>query len=331
MSNFDYLYNKMIYGIDESQIIEGGNAITNASRISQQNVEMTVSDIYHTIINKLFPSLPTSVVFPLGSTGKKLPSSYSGDLDLGFDVTKLKQHKSFANKSTKDIIHMVVDFITNKYNNFGSEIWINDIIPNIIHFGFPINNIAKLSDQNDKIVQVDIIFTETPEMTKFYMSSPYEWESQFKGAHRNCMLNAIAKAEHYKVLKHDQNTNLDTIWEIEEVEMEGLVVTTKTIIDPQSGKYLKYKDTDEDLSPAYAKILDQKIISKDPEEITKILFGNQFNTTQINTFEQVFDIVENNEEFKYKDQKDQILKEAACDLLSRINKLKFPEILREYI
>ena len=76
MNNFNYLYNKLIFGIDEAQLIEGGNAITNASKISQQNVETTVSDIYHLIINKLFPSLPTSVVFPLGSTGKKLPSSY---------------------------------------------------------------------------------------------------------------------------------------------------------------------------------------------------------------------------------------------------------------
>jgi len=258
MTNFNYLYNKLIYEIDEAQLIEGGNAITNASKISQQNVETTVSDIYHLIINKLFPSLPTSVVFPLGSTGKKLPSSYSGDLDLGFDMTKLRAHKMYANKSTKEIIHMVVDFITNTYNNFGSEIWINDIIPNIIHFGFPITNVAKLSDQNDKIVQVDIIFTETPEMTKFYMSSPFEWESQFKGAHRNCLLNAIAKIDHYHVLKHDSNTNIDTMWEIEEVEMDGLMITTKTIVDPKTGKYMKYKDTDEDLSPAYAKILKQK-------------------------------------------------------------------------
>lgn len=330
--SFNQTYNKIKYNIDESKLaIEGGNAITGAYKISQQNVEATVSDIYHLIIKKIFPSLPSNVVFPLGSTGKKLPTSYSGDLDLGFDMTILRKHKSYINTTSEQVIYKVVNFITNTYGNFGTEIWINDIIPNIIHFGFPINNTAKLEDQNNKIVQVDIIFSDTPDMTKFYMSSPFEWESAFKGAHRNCLLNAIARYVHYKPLRHDDNTNLTTMWEVEEVELDGLNILTKTIVNPKTNQYLKYQDTDEDLSPAYAKLLKKETLTTDPEKIVKILIGDSFNTTQINSFEQLFDIVENNDQFKYKDGKQTILTFAARDILSRINRIKFPEVLRPYL
>ena len=34
-----------------------------------------------------------------------------------------------------------------------------------------------------------------------------------------------------------------------------------------NGNHLKYKDTDEDLIPAYAKIIDRKTISNNPEEV----------------------------------------------------------------
>lgn len=34
-----------------------------------------------------------------------------------------------------------------------------------------------------------------------------------------------------------------------------------------NGNHLKYKDTDEDLIPAYAKITDRKTISNDPKEV----------------------------------------------------------------
>lgn len=37
------------------------------------------------------------------------------------------------------------------------------------------------------------------------------------------------------------------------------------------GKKLKYKDTDEDLIPAYAKVIKQDVITNDPKEVIKML------------------------------------------------------------
>lgn len=69
----------------------------------------------------------------------------------------------------------------------------------MIHFGFP--QYTPNNEETDKFVQVDILITKFPEFCKFYMYSPTEIESKYKGAHRNDLLRAICYVESFKELK----------------------------------------------------------------------------------------------------------------------------------
>lgn len=69
----------------------------------------------------------------------------------------------------------------------------------MIHFGFP--QYDEKNKPTNKFVQVDILLTEYPIFCKFYMYSPTEIQSKYKGAHRNELLRAIAKTLTYIPLK----------------------------------------------------------------------------------------------------------------------------------
>jgi hypothetical protein len=137
----------------------------------------------------------------------------------------------------------------------------------MIHFGF--NQYDENNNITDKLVQVDILLTYYPEFCKFYMYSPTELESKYKGAHRNELLRAIAYVESYSILAKDMN-NEPVIWEQDDLSSNGFWHDTKTLIDEQ-GNRLKYKNTDEDLIPAYAKIVQQILISHNPSDVIHML------------------------------------------------------------
>ena len=73
----------------------------------------------------------------------------------------------------------------------------------MIHFSFPQYN--PQNEQLDKNVQIDILLTKNPEFCKFYMYSPTELESKYKGAHRNELLRAICYTLTYKPLYEENN------------------------------------------------------------------------------------------------------------------------------
>lgn len=95
----------------------------------------------------------------------------------------------------------------------------------------------------------------------------------------------------------------------------------------QTGNKLKYKDTDEDLSPLYAKILDRRTISHNPQTVIQFLFGQWFDMSDIDTFEKVFNIISKDPRFRYKNKKQQILNQAVINFKNN-PKLEFPEELK---
>jgi hypothetical protein len=94
----------------------------------------------------------------------------------------------------KLLFKQIYDLHNGKY-----EIQINSVTNDMIHFGFPQYN--EKNEETDKIVQVDILLTPFPEFCKFYMYSPTEIQSKYKGAHRNELLRAITYVTSYKPIQ----------------------------------------------------------------------------------------------------------------------------------
>ena len=196
----------------------------------------------------------------------------------------------------------------------------------MIHFGFP--QYDKHGNLIGKTVQVDILFTVTPEFCKFYMYSPSEKESSFKGAHRNDLLRAIAKVISFQPIKIDDNGNLLT-WIQFDLCSNGMFNCVKTIVD-ENDNHLKWGNTDEDLEIGYAVDLSKKLISADPNEVIKYLIGNKYKINDIDTFEKLLNIIEHDNDFKFSFIKDKILAEAAS-LMYENNRIQFPEVMEKYL
>lgn len=281
-----------------------------------QNVDPTINQIIKQYINPVFgKSILGKQIFLLGSTGKK---ESSGDLDLGFDLTFNKNDISI-----ESAIGQLYDYIKSISQ---SEVKINEFTHDMIHFGFP--QYDKHGNLVGKTVQVDILFTVTPEFCKFYMYSPSEKESSFKGAHRNDLLRAIAKVISFQPTKIDDNGNLLT-WIQFDLCSNGMFNCIKTIVD-ENDNHLKWGDTDEDLEIGYAVDLSKKLISADPNEVIKYLIGNKYKISDIDTFEKLLNIIEHDNDFKFSFIKDKILAEAAS-LMYENNRIQFPEVMEKYL
>lgn len=281
-----------------------------------QNVDPTINQIIKQYINPVFgKSILGKQIFLLGSTGKK---ESSGDLDLGFDLTFNKNDISI-----ESAIGQLYDYVKSISQ---SEVKINEFTHDMIHFGFP--QYDKHGNLIGKTVQVDILFTVTPEFCKFYMYSPSEKESSFKGAHRNDLLRAIAKVISFQPTKIDDNGNLLT-WIQFDLCSNGMFNCVKTIVD-ENDNHLKWGDTDEDLEIGYAVDLSKKLISADPNEVIKYLIGNKYKISDIDTFEKLLNIIEHDNDFKFSFIKDKILAEAAS-LMYENNRIQFPEVMEKYL
>lgn len=281
-----------------------------------QNVDPTINQIIKQYINPVFgKSILGKQIFLLGSTGKK---ESSGDLDLGFDLTFNKNDISI-----ESAIGQLYDYVKSISQ---SEVKINEFTHDMIHFGFP--QYDKHGNLIGKTVQVDILFTVTPEFCKFYMYSPSEKESSFKGAHRNDLLRAIAKVISFQPTKIDDNGNLLT-WIQFDLCSNGMFNCVKTIVD-ENDNHLKWGNTDEDLEIGYAADLSKKLISADPNEVIKYLIGNKYKISDIDTFEKLLNIIEHDNDFKFSFIKDKILAEAAS-LMYENNRIQFPEVMEKYL
>ena len=281
-----------------------------------QTVEPTINQIIKQYINPVFGKcILGKQIFLLGSTGKK---ESSGDLDLGFDLTFNKNDISI-----ELAIGQLYDYIKSISQ---SEVKINEFTHDMIHFGFP--QYDKHGNLIGKTVQVDILFTVTPEFCKFYMYSPSEKESSFKGAHRNDLLRAIAKVISFQPIKIDNNGNLLT-WIQFDLCSNGMFNCVKTIVD-ENDNHLKWGNTDEDLEIGYAVDLSKKLISADPNEVIKYLIGNKYKISDIDTFEKLLNIIEHDNDFKFSFIKDKILAEAAS-LMYENNRIQFPEVMEKYL
>lgn len=306
--------------ICEEVLKQGGNAVSNVQRIAKDNIQPTLDKLCETIFKK-YPNLKWGdTIFLLGSTGKK---DFSGDIDIGIDFEAIKEH---SEQEVLDEVKQLFKFLYNA--DICKEIKINDITNDMLHLAFPqYNNQGKELNEN---VQIDILITPNKKFCQFYMYSPAQNETKYKGAHRNELFRAIIKTTSYKPLKTIQKDGQDVVaqWEQQDMTSKGLYWQKKTLID-QNGNWLKYKDTDQDLIQSYAKVLEQKLVSGDPKEVINMLVGD-YQFEQINSFEKLFNVIKNDQNFKYTEKKDRILSNAANAIKENI-RLELPEELNDYL
>lgn len=310
----DFVYEEIVNECAEL-IKEGGNAIAGVDRIQLENIKPTIEEIITQYIEPIFGHVILGKqIFLLGSTGKK---ESSGDLDLGVDLLNIQNEMTI-----ESAVGRLYEYIREDGTN---ETKINEFTKNMVHFGFPQYN--EKHEQIGKTVQVDVLFTVTPDFCKFYMYSPSQTESSYKGAHRNDLLRAIAKFISFQVIELDQNGE-PVQWIQLDLSSSGVHNDVKTLID-DNGNRLKYGNTDEDLETGYAVTISSKPVTDDPNEAIEMLVGN-YSIKDIDTFEKLLNIIENDKNFKYAKAKERILQKAAL-LIKENNRLDFPVELEKYL
>ena len=299
---------------------QGGNAVSNVQKIAKNNVQPTLDKFYN-VLKGNYPNLKwDDTIFKLGSTGKK---DFSGDLDIGIDFNAVQREKG------ETILEQLEHLFTYLYNQqISQEIKINNISNDMIHLSFPQYN--EDGQQIEKNVQIDIILTLNKQFCLFYMYSPAQNQTAYKGAHRNELFRAILKTNTFKPLKTIKKNGEDVVvqWEQQDLTSKGLYNQTKTLVD-QNDNWLKYKDTDQDLIQSYAKVLKEQLVSGDPKEVINMLVGD-YQFQQINSFEKLLNVIQNDENFKYSNEKNRILSNTA-NAIRENTRLAFPDQLKDYL
>ena len=147
---------------------EGGKAVPSAEPIRGDIAGKIAQDVIASVTRTF-----GCAAEPAGSTGKKGPELTSGDVDI------------------------LIDLPWERYEEVAS--WINDSFPGCemkpspgfkeISFGYPYS----LEDGQQKIAQVDLMFTSNMEWRRATTYSPSPYESKFKGLVREVMVRLAAK------------------------------------------------------------------------------------------------------------------------------------------
>lgn len=275
---------------------EGGNAIKSSTRINQENVEATMNTIYKTLLPKL--KLKQSDTASLGSTGKKKPGGSSGDIDLALSIQALLKNNNLETTTELfDLIVSVVKSTGKDYKDMRSM--------GIVSVAWDIENTDGL--QEDSVVQLDLMVVDSIDWASWAYYSPSEWESPWKGLYRNEVLYAIAKYMDYKVLEkafNKEGIEVDATWERHFFDLnKGLMKGTQTAL----GKKGITKTT---------KTLDKLVISQQPNDVVKMMFGPKFNANDVLTWEDSFKLLMN-DDFVYKKDRKNILKMVKDGILKK--------------
>ena len=169
----------LFQNIVNEAIQEGGNAIPSAQDVRGDIAGRIANDIIGTL-TKIFGCNAS----PVGSTGKKGPDAYSGDIDILLDLPwEYDKDQKQAVGKTGEIAEWV------QQNFPDCEIAVQPGFRQI-SFGYP----YKEDGNEGKIAQVDLMFTTNFEWRKFSMSSPSPKDSGFKGMIRTVLIKQVAKA-----------------------------------------------------------------------------------------------------------------------------------------
>ena len=281
-------------------ISEGGNAIHSSTRIGAKNFKATLEDMFGQVLPLL--KLSKSDVRVLGSGGKKADTDTYGDIDIGVPIGEvLKNNNLTTLDEVKNLIKSVLKKVATE-TKFGEG--------NLVYsFSWPIVG------QENEVAQIDFMLVDDADWANFMYHSPAYYESQWKGIYRNLLLFAVAREAEYKSRK--QQDGVDTEWEKVMFNMNsGFFKAVQTNLSASTGKITKT-----------ARTIEKQLLSKNPEEVIKILFGDSFSPSDVTSFEKTFAAISSSK-FKNAAKRTEIFKFAAKAITE--NDLPLPKELEQY-
>jgi hypothetical protein len=287
---------------------EGGAALKSVEiqRISREDIPATIH-----IVSKI-AQVPVEDLHPLGSVGK---TPDSGDIDLAIDVNKY---------DPQELHQRMCDQLGDDYclYNTGTQVG---------SYAVPI-----AGDRSKGLVQVDFMFTTNPQWATFSYHSPGE-ASEYKGVVRAILLTAVA-AGHQEpgtdYFEYDPESGEIIVRAGRTLDMgTGLRRIFQYRPRTQKGdKYLKSMksipvDEFKQMFPD-VEVVGGEITITDPNKVLTILFGPGVKPKDVNTAEQVLDLITTRfDEIK----KQEIYKKAAERLRGAKGKIKIPPEIMEHM
>jgi hypothetical protein len=240
----------------------------------------------------IIPLFKNAEFRPIGSFGKKFNDKSSSDLDIalstGHDIDTVNQ--------------ILVDNGYETKKNLGF---------NQISIPIPVNFIDRQG-----FAQVDFMLTSNINWTNFIYHSPdfTKNESTYKGVVRTLLLMSILSESSRTILSKDENGNTLKV-ESKVIRLPYGVYSTQRSFIGKRGLLKKPKLLSE---------FDRKI-TDDPNEVAKLILGEQYAPRDCNSFESIWNII-NNEKFVHYQHLDLIIEKFKQRL--DINNLKYP---REFL
>ena len=277
--------------IKESLINEGGNAVKGTPMTQPQ-----LKEVYADVIKNLLPGLglgEAGVDFDaIGSYGKKDPEQTSGDLDIAVSIEKIS---NFFGTPVQDVEKTIMNYLDErdlyyKHNKGVRVISVSWPIPGTNDYG-----------------QVDLMPSFDMGFSRWMYHSPdfRKGESKYKGLFRNQFLMKILNNINQKVLSRNEN---DEILEFEKYALRmynGISRIIKTYIG-KNGQRNTTCVTKEDFD---------KFVTRVPEEIVKIAFGENTSVKDTMTFESMYKLFMS-DSFVHKDNREEILTEFIEEMLN---------------
>ncbi|MDX8383312.1 MAG: hypothetical protein R8M45_04465 [Ghiorsea sp.] len=281
-------------------LIEGGNAFDNVVKINQENVAGTLAKAYKLLLPKF--GITKKDIGLIGSTGKKNPLGQSGDIDMLMDIKAI-----FA--ANKKLVTMddLIDFIHNQALSVIKNVRVLKGI-GIVTMAFPIENVD--GKQEGEMVQYDLMLSSNVKFQTWSMFSPAEKDSPYKGLVRNSLLGAIS---HYASLEKFE----DGSWSRYLLHLSNGLSRVKETNISAKGKLLK--------NP---KIISRGSPTQDPDEVIRILLGDQFSSANIMSFEDIWHAFTSSQ-FAWKKYRKEIAKRFAEDLGNK--NYPVPNVVAKYL
>lgn len=278
----------------------GGNIFPNVGAIHRNEVNPT--------INITCSELSLLTIKLLGSTGKK---EFNNDIDLAVDENEVPDISELFARVKK------------RYgdNNVTKQ-------GNRISFPVPIQLYSTVKHWPDDIkrtgfVQVDLIVGNI-DWLAFYYHSPSEYQSDYKGSHRNqamCALCSLTSVSESSVLDDFERPMVTMRWKWS--PKTGLSrIERKTITSEQTGKQIK-KQQDTYISSPYGTHI------KDPNTIAEVLFHGKLGPEYFESLESIIKAV--NIVYDDADMRERIFERMALYVTNNVrDKMVLPPELEKY-
>ena len=241
---------------------------------------------------------------------------FLGDVDIAIDLNELKKF-IVINDSNEDVWDLLGEYLTSrKVKEFSIIKGLKQFhlsVPLVDDSTTELNGFDKNGNQMayPGMIQLDVFVGDRNWMKSILSGT--ESDSEFKAVYRNLLLTAITSQ-----IKWPNPLGPSGAYKRYTMDFkEGLRLRGyKTI--PPTGRRKKPK----------RELLEDIILSNDPNMLIKILFGNEYNWSNADTFEKMYQLF-SGPGFKYKKFKNEIIQ----DFIGNLKKLEkpIPEKVSSYI